>query len=193
MTIFPEHPYLIMSNPNDGIEMRRLAEDHLTIVKVIFGWSLMILVKAGYETDGATVSLSKAIQIGNSGAEQVQKLIEHYYPGEDAKSVFDHLVGTPWDLPRLLAAIVHDALYSMKWMCRFLCDRVYKWILEETEYAGIRRDIEYDLIRLLGWRNWNAVSKEERKWAQNLVVIKWVRTKKVLKEIERLKNPQKGK
>ena len=73
-------------------------------------------------------------------------------------------------MPRLLAAVPHDALYSRKWKCRFLCDRVYKRILKSTEYEGIRREIEYDVIRLLGWRSWNAVSKEEKAMAKRLAL-----------------------
>ena len=108
-------------------------------------------------------------------------------------SVYNRLVGTPWDLPRLLAAVVHDALYSIKWKCRFLCDRVYKWILKATDYDVVRREIEYDAIRLVGWKSWNNVTKGEWKWAKKLVIVKWVRTKKVPAILEKLKTQTKEK
>ena len=187
MTVFPEHPRLVKAPPQDGFEMRRLAEDHVTSVKFWLGWSVMVIVKAGYETDGATVSLSRDLNIDGNVAEKILVIIEKYFPCEDLMSIYRRIVGTPWDLPRLLAAIVHDPLYSLKWYCRFLCDRIYKKILEATDYDAIRREIEYDLIRLVGWRNWDAVTKEEQKEAHKFVVVKWVRTRKIPSIIEKLK------
>ena len=179
MSIFPEHPRLETAPPKDGREMRRLVEDHVTFVKFCLGWSLMIVVKAGYETDGASVTISSTAMDDERNADQIKSLIRKYFPGEEVMSAYNKLVGTPWDLPRLLAAIVHDALYSLKWCCRFLCDRIYKKVLAATDYAIVRREIEYDVIRLLGWRNWAAVSKEEQEWAKKFVIVKWVRTRAI--------------
>lgn len=175
----------------DGREMRCLTEDHVTVLDYWFGWSLVIVVKAGYETDGATVSLA----LGNDKTvEQVKSLIKKHFPNEDENSIYTKIVGTPWDLPRLLAAVPHDALYSRKWRCRFFCDNVYRKVLKYTDYDVLRREIEYDFIRLLGWRSWNAVSKEEKATAKKLVSAKWVRTRKVPKILEqiRLKEKRRG-
>lgn len=178
------------AEPKDGVEMRCLTEDHVTPVKFIFGWSLLVVVKAGYVTDGATVSIANGLKIDDETSCRLKKLIAKYFPGERIIDVYNRIVGTPWDVPRLLAAVVHDALYSIKWCCRFMCDRVYKNILKATNYSSVRREIEYEAIRLVGWRNWNSISKDEQEWAKPLVSVKWVKTKRVQQEIEKLK--QKG-
>ena len=192
MTVFPEHPRLVKAPPQDGFEMRRLAEDHVTFVKFWLGWSLMVVVKAGYETDGATVSISKAISIVGKTCDQIKSLIEKYFPGEDVMAVYNRIVGTPWDMPRLLAAVVHDPLYSIKWCCRYICDNVYRRILAATKYEAVRREIEYDVIRLVGWQNWASVTEDEQEAARKFVVVKWVRTRKIPSIIENLKSNKKG-
>ena len=92
-------------------------------------------------------------------------------------------MGTPFEMPRLLAAIVHDALYSLKWRMRALCDKVYKRILEDVKYDKVRIAVEYLGIRLVGHKNWNAVTKDIKQNTKQLIVVKLVRTKKVNQEI----------
>lgn len=179
MTISPQPPNLV---PIEGKEkFKRLAEDHLTYVKVGFGYSLKVLIKAGFETDGASIpdNLLEDKEYG----EKIKSYIACKYPRINTRWDFEnlvkYLVGTPWDLPRLLAAIVHDALYGRKWKFRWLCDRVYKWILEENNYDPIRIDIEYTGIRLLGWRNWKEVSDWEIVTVKRLTEVEFVRTKMI--------------
>lgn len=150
MTVFPEAPKLEKVSTLRAREMRCLAEDHLTYVKMPFGFSLEILIKAGYLTDGASVP-----EWGTS------------------------IIGTPWDMPRLLAALVHDALYSRKWKIRWLCDFVYWQILKSTDHPTTMREVEYDAIRLFGWRAWCNVSRQERRNAKALVFVRWRRTKNI--------------
>lgn len=190
MTVFPETPRMEAAGTKDGREMRRLTEDHVTVLNYCLGWSLVIVVKARYETDGATVSLTGG---SDNTIGQMKSIIRKYFPDEDENSVYNRIVGTPWDLPRLLAAVPHDALYSRKWRCRLLCDRVYKKVLKSTKYDALRREIEYDVIRLLGWCSWNAVSKEEKAMAKQLVTAKWVRTKSVPLYIANLRINEKRK
>lgn len=192
MTIFPEQPKLEAAEPKDGKEMRRLVEDHITAVKVIFGWSLIIVVKAGYKTDGASVPQFGRLSEDPESEKKLIELIRKYYPEKCDLSAFNSIIGTPWDLPRLLAAIVHDGLYGIKWAIRFLCDRVYKWILQEADYDFIKRELEYDVIRLFGWRNWNAVTDEEIEESKKLVSVEWIRTKNVKNRIEELIESGKG-
>ena len=190
MTIFPEHPHIEKAEPKNGKEMRRLVEDHVTFVKFYLGWSLMVIVKAGYITDGASVPFSIDFKDESEIDERIVKLVRKYFPGENCKDVIRRLIGTPWDMPRLLAAVVHDALYSIKWCIRYLCDQVYKRILANTDYARLRRETEYDVIRLVGWRNWKTVSKEEIAWAKPLVLVAWVRDKKIDTIVEKLRGDE---
>lgn len=150
MTVFPEAPKLEKVSTFRAREMRCLVEDHLTYVKMPFGFSLEILIKAGFLTDGASVP-----EWGTS------------------------IIGTPWDMPRLLAAIVHDALYSRKWKIRWLCDFVYRQILKSTDHPTTMREVEYDAIRLFGWKAWCNVSKQEKRCAKSLVSVRWLRTKNI--------------
>lgn len=150
MTVFPEAPKLKKVSTLRAREMRCLAEDHLTYVKMPFGFSLEILIKAGFLTDGASVP-----EWGTS------------------------IIGTPWDMPRLLAALVHDALYSRKWKIRWLCDFVYWQILKSTDHPTTMREVEYDAIRLFGWKAWYDVSKQEKRSAKSLVSVRWLRTKNI--------------
>ena len=177
MTQFPSYPKFESAPSKDGVEMRRLKEDYLTVVKFPFGWSLEVLVKKGYETDGATVSLSRAVLSDEQNSGDIQRIVSKHFPGEKIEDVYNRIVGTPWDMPRLYAAVVHDALYSIKWMCRWLCDIVYRRILMQTDYDAVRREIEYSVIRLVGWKSWNAVKAQEREAAKPLVSVRWCRTK----------------
>lgn len=186
MTISPEMP-----NLTDGaIETTRiLAEPHLTFVEIGFGYSLMVLIDKGFETDGASVP--RHLLNDDNYGNYLQKLILRKYPNIttrwDLENMWDHIVGDPWDMPRLLAAIVHDALYGAKWKLRWLCDIIYRKILMQNSYNIVREEIEYSAIRLVGWRNWNAVSDLERDTTRRLVKIEFLRTKKIPERIKELR------
>ena len=185
MTIAPQQPIL---TPIAGKgNLRTLVEDHLTFVKVGFGYSLEVLIKAGYETDGATIP-DNLLQDEKYG-KKIEEYIRTKYPSIKTKYEYDlenlvkYLIGTPWDMPRLLAAIVHDVLYGRKWKIRWLCDKVYRLILLENNYDVIRAEIEYGGIRLIGWKNWESVSDSERKQTKRLSEVKIIKTKNKEKEI----------
>lgn len=180
MTVFPQPPKLEPVANTGGGEIRRLTEDHATYIYLPFGRSLEIIVKAGYETDGASVPSLESILSDLKMSKDFAKLLNKHFSCEiDINTIFKWLVGNPWDMPRLLAAVVHDGLYGRKWKCRWLCDLVYRLILMQTSYDAFRREIEYDAIRLFGWRNWNAVTKEERLKTKSLVSIRIVKTKQI--------------
>ena len=182
MTVFPEIPRLGDAEIIDGQEFRRLEEDHLTFIEFWFGWSLEVIVRKGYLTDGASVP--KNIFSDPAKRKKVESLLDEYRFCGDWDSIYLWLVGTPWDMPRLLAAVVHDALYSLNWSIRFLVDRVYKKILEQSKYPLVRREVEYDLIRLFGGEHWDEVTEEEKIRAKRQVFVKWVKTKKIPKILD---------
>lgn len=123
---------------------RQLLEDHYTEVS-LFGGLLQVAVtiRAGFRTDGA--SIPEVLQV---------------------------VAGSPWALPRLLAAIVHDALYHIHWQWRWLCDQVYRAIERKVGYSRKWTDLEYAAIRAAGWRNWNAVTLAEREAASKFVEVR---------------------
>lgn len=148
----------------------------------------MVYVKEGYETDGATVP-KEALE-SSKFVEYACKIIAKHYPGKDYKEMLDYLIGFPFEMPRLLAAIVHDALYDCKWKFRLVCDLVYRKILTLLDYDKVRKEIEYTGIRLLGWRNWNAVTDLKRDRTRKLVTVRIIRkskTAKIVKELEQEK------
>ena len=172
MTIFPQEPNLSCPNEEGTVT---LLEPHLTFVGLGLGYSLMVYIKEGYETDGATVP-KEALE-SSKFVEYACKIIAKHYPGKDYKETLAYLIGTPFEMPRLLASIVHDALYDCKWKWRWLCDWVYKKILKVCHYDAIRMEIEYSGIRLQGGKNWEAVSDLKRDRTRRIVQIRVVRNK----------------
>jgi len=111
--------------------------------KLIWGLHITVTVREGYITNGASVP----------------------------RHLPERAFGTPWDMPRLVAAIVHDALYSIKWRFRWLADRVYRNMCVEYGIERAVADFEYACIRAAGWKAWNGVKKVERNWAKPLVSV----------------------
>ena len=185
MTICPNAPRLVCMP--DSPRTRVLVEPHLTTVKLPLGYSVIVHIGAGYETDGATIP-DKILDDEQYG-EQIQRYFycqfEQIETRCDLEELLRSLIGKPFDMPRLLGAIVHDALYSCKWLCRVLCDWLYKRILSDIDYNKVQLTIEYAGIRLMGWRYWNAVSDLERDRARKIITVKIVRTRNVQKEIAR--------
>lgn len=124
-----------------------VSDTHVTYVALPLGVSLVVTVYAGYMTDGASVP-----------------------------PWLQDAFGSPWDMPRLLAALVHDALYSLHWGCRWLCDLVYRKVLVQVGYPAELAAVEYSAVRLDGWKSWEGVGKEERRLAKSLVSVQIRRT-----------------
>ena len=139
-----EFPETPALGPDPGNGTRRLVECHRTEVSLCLGlYRIEVNIRSGFQTDGASV------------------------PPE-----LQGVAGSPWDMPRLLAAVVHDALYQLHWKWRWLCDRVYRAL--EIK-AGVPREIvdfEYTAIRAAGWRNWDAVTREDMETAKAYVSVK---------------------
>ena len=141
MTQFPDAPAFVATDGSSPT--RTLAEDHVTEVALCFGlYRVKVTLKAGFSTDGASVP-------------------ESLRPA----------AGGPWEMPRLLAAVVHDGLYQRHWKWRWLCDRVYLAVLRKAGYSPELADFEYAAVRAAGGKNWNAVTKEERRIARRDVVV----------------------
>jgi hypothetical protein len=186
MTISPEEPKL-QDSQKEGWKI--LVEPHLTFVNVGFGYSLMVLIGEGFETDGASVP--KKLLYDNLYGKCVQGYLHKKYPKIgtrwDMENLWESLIGKPWDMPRLLAAIVHDALYAFQWKCRWLCDMIYRRILLQNNYERVRADIEYMCISLVGWKHWKNVSDLKRDKTRKIVKIEFVRTKKIPQIVAKLK------
>lgn len=106
--------------------IKRLEVPHTTIVKLFWIFGLSITLQPGLYTDGASIP-----------------------------PIFQGIVGSPWAMPRLLAAIVHDALYGAHWAFRWLCDRIYLLIRLQNNPADKRLCyLEYVAIRLGGREAW---------------------------------------
>ena len=78
-----------------------------------------------------------------------------YTDGASIPPIFQPFVGSPWAMPRLLAAIVHDALYGAHFAWRWLCDRIYLAIRIQTGADRRLALLEYAAIRLGGRSAWD--------------------------------------
>ena len=145
MTVCPQRPRL---DPTCDRGVMEVSDTHVTYVALPFGMSLVVTIRAGYMTDGATI------------------------PPE----LQDAFGWSPWDMPRLLAAIVHDALYSLHWCCRWACDLVYRKVLVQVGHPVELAAAEYSAVRLAGRKSWEGVGKEERRLAKSLVFVQIRRT-----------------
>jgi hypothetical protein len=185
MTVFPQSP-VVKIDEKSGIAT--LLETHVTQVKLGFGRSLVVSIGSGFKTDGASVPREELEK--SRVVKKACKIISKKYPGKDYRETLDYLIGTPFEMPRFLAAIVHDALYTIKWKFRWICDRVYRKILSSLGYDETRKDIEYSGIRLFGWKNWEAVTDLERDRTRRIVKVRIVRNGKVQKLLEKLKSEE---
>ena len=140
----PEDHPLVKAGVFKASECRILVEDYVTEIRLPFGWTLRVVVREGYITNGASVPA--------------------YLP--------ERIFGDRWAMPRIIAALVHDALYSIKWKFRWLTDRVYLWILRALDYPRAAADFEYACIRAAGWKSWRDIPGIEREWAKSLVSTK---------------------
>jgi hypothetical protein len=145
----------------------------------------MVYIGAGFKTDGASVPKEELED--SKLAKEICKLIAKHYQGKNYKETLAYLIGTPFEMPRLLAAIVHDALYSYKWKIRWICDLIYRRILCIQKYDSARTTIEYAGIRIIGWKNWNSVTDFERDRTRKIVKIKFIRNKKIQEEIDKMR------
>ena len=109
--------------------IKRLEAPFITTVRLFWVFGLRITLLPGLYTDGASIP-----------------------------AFCQPLVGSPWAMPRLLAAIVHDALYGAHFAWRWFCDRIYLAIRLQT--GGDRRLalLEYAAIRLGGRAAWSEKS-----------------------------------
>ena len=181
MTVFPAQPNL--SEPDEN-GFSTLLEPHLTFIKLGLGVSLKVYIREGFKTDGATVP-KEALE-SSKFIEYACKLISKHFPGKNHKETLSYLIGTPFEMPRLLAAIVHDALYGMKWRWRWLCDRVYRRILIAIGYDRVRLGIEYFGIRLIGGKSWKEVTDLERDRTRRIVSIEFSLARDIGKDVERI-------
>lgn len=129
-----------------SLGLKQLCEDHKTTVRLFWIFGLEVIVLAGFVTDGASI------------------------PGK-----LQFLVGGPWAMPRLLAAIVHDALYAAHWFCRLACDVIYYLIRAQYgEGTAVVAKVEYTAIRLGGRSAWNEKTPERIEAARKLLKIRLV-------------------
>lgn len=187
MTISPQSPNLSVLNSEDNL--RVLVEDHVAFISLWLEYSLEVYIKKGYVTDGASIPCDVLAYI--KAANKIKSYISKHYRGLENHWDFiefvNFLLGTPWDYPRILAAIVHDVLYGRKWAFRWICDIIYRLILSENNYDRRQIFIEYYGIRLLGWRNWRAITEAEVTNTKQYSEVKIIRTSRVAQEVERIR------
>ena len=93
-----------------------------------------LIIKAGYTTDGA--SIPKPVWV---------------------------IIGHPFNPDYILAAIVHDALYSAELVSREVADDVFKWFLDRMGVNEIVAQTMYLAVKEFGWSVWGKHTVESIK------------------------------
>lgn len=139
-------PYSPRFMSADNLGMKVTIEDHVTVVRLWKFIGLEITILAGLLTDGASIPVK-----------------------------LQAICGSPWMMPRLLAAIVHDALYAAHWFCRLACDVIYYLIRAQYgEGTAVVAKVEYTAIRLGGRSAWKEKTPERIEAARKLLKIRLV-------------------
>lgn len=130
----------------DNLGMKATVEDHVTVVRLFKFIGLEITILAGLLTDGASIPVK-----------------------------LQTICGSPWAMPRLLAAIVHDALYAAHWCCRWVCDIIYYLIrVQYGTDTSVVAKVEYAAIRVGGRSAWKEKTPASIEAARKLVKIRFV-------------------
>ncbi len=139
-------PYSPRFMSADNLGMKVTVEDHVTVVRLFKFIGLEITILAGLLTDGASIPVK-----------------------------LQTICGSPWMMPRLLAAIVHDALYAAHWCCRWVCDLIYYLI--RSQYGvntAVVAKVEYTAIRLGGKSAWKEKTPERIEATRKILKIRLV-------------------
>lgn len=119
--VFPEKPTV---RPLEGSDYE-LAEHFFFQATVERVWDVVVLVKPGFRTDGASIP----------------RLLWRVF-------------GSPYDPDIFAAAIAHDALYRGEIMPRKDADRAFLRMMEESGVPERKRRLIYRGVRWFGWITW---------------------------------------
>ena len=85
------------------------------------------------------------------------------------------IAGNPFEVPRVIAALVHDWLYTAKVCERKTADLIYRGVCRKVGLSAFRSWFEYLVLRLFGWIAWEAVSDVDEAEARKhgtLMIVK---------------------
>lgn len=98
----------------------------------------------------------------------------YVFDGASIPRLFWRVAGHPFEMPLLVAATCHDALYSAELFARGECDRVFRELMRRTGIGRIKRNVVWMAVRAAGWAVWNrhtAVSVAESRGLAGIEVV----------------------
>ena len=118
---FPEKPAV---RPLEGSDYE-LAQDFYFLATVDYVWDVVVHVKPGFKTDGASIP-----------------------------RFLWRVFGSPYDPDIFPAAIAHDALYRGEILPRKDADRAFLEMMEKSGVPERKRRLVYRGVRWFGWITW---------------------------------------
>lgn len=119
--VFPENPAV---RPLTGADYE-LAQDYYFEAKVGLTWDVVVHVKPGFRTDGASIP-----------------------------RFFWRVFGSPYEPDIFAAAIAHDALYRGELVPRRDADAAFLAMMDESGVPRRKRRLVWIGVRLFGWITW---------------------------------------
>jgi len=96
---------------------------------------------------------------------------EFNFDGASIPRLFWRIVGHPFQMPLLVPALVHDALYSAEWNDnRGFCDWEFICAMQCVGICWIKRNLIWSAVKLGGWAVWNAHKKDDVQQSRMLYV-----------------------
>ena len=94
-----------------------------------------------------------------------------WWDGSSQPKITWSAVGSPWDEDGYPGALAHDILYATQVKSRAIADRVKYEIDRKNGMSWIKAQLIYRTLRTVGWRAWNAKTKESIEGARKHLLI----------------------
>lgn len=93
------------------------------------------------------------------------------FDGASIPRVFWRLIGHPFEMPLLIGATAHDALYSGELLPRADCDRIFRELMRRAGIGRIKRNAVWLAVRAAGWAVWRRHTADSVAEARRLVTL----------------------
>lgn len=93
------------------------------------------------------------------------------FDGASIPRAFWRLIGHPFQMPLLVAATCHDALYSAELFPRAECDRIFLGLMRRVGIGRVKRNLVWLGVRSAGWAVWRRHTPETIAAARRIVTI----------------------
>lgn len=96
------------------------------------------------------------------------------FDGASIPRLFWRVAGHPFQMPLLVAATAHDAMYSAELFSRGECDRIFRELMRRAGINRVKRNAVYYAVRCGGWAVWRRHTPESVARARDFCTIEVV-------------------